>query len=95
MSWYASLTDSPGVPETDDRTRALARLGAAIALGAPAAMLEWLGDSALAGGATGDDIIGTLVAVAPIVGSARIVKAIPEIALAVGYEVDRALEDSG
>ena len=48
--------------------------------------------AALAAGATADDVVGTLRAVAPSVGLARVVAAIPGLALAAGYDVDAALE---
>ena len=47
---------------------------------------------ALAAGASIDEIVGTLIAVAPTVGLARVVSAAPELALALGYDVDAALE---
>lgn len=46
----------------------------------------------LASGATVEEIVGVLIAVAPTVGVARIVSAAPELALAVGYDIDSALE---
>ena len=45
-----------------------------------------------AAGATADEIVGTLMAVAPITGVARTVAAAPEFGLALGYDVDAALE---
>ena len=47
---------------------------------------------ALAAGATVDEIVGCLIAVAPVIGLARVVSAAPELALALGYDVDAALE---
>ena len=47
---------------------------------------------ALAAGATVDEIVGCLIAVAPIIGLARVVSAAPELALALGYDVEAALE---
>ena len=41
---------------------------------------------------TVDEIVGTLIAVAPIVGTARVVSAAPELALALGYDIEAALE---
>ena len=86
------LSLRPGV-EIDDRTQALVRLGAAIAQGAPAAMLRWLSEGAMADGASIEEIVGTLVAVGPIVGSVRLVKGAPDLALAIGYDIERALEE--
>jgi hypothetical protein len=39
-----------------------------------------------------DEIVGTLIAVIPIVGVARVVSAAPNLALALGYDVAEALE---
>jgi DNA-binding CsgD family transcriptional regulator len=47
-----------------------------------------------AAGATADEVVDTLCAVAPVVGSARVVSAAPGLALAAGYDVDAALERS-
>jgi len=48
---------------------------------------------ALASGATVDEIVGVLIAVAPTVGLARVVSAAPEVAVAIGYDIDAALEE--
>jgi hypothetical protein len=45
-----------------------------------------------AAGATAEDVVGTLVAVAPISGLARVVSATSEVALAIGYDIDQAFE---
>ena len=37
-------------------------------------------------------VLGTMVAVAPVVGLARLVSAAPALALALGYDVEDALE---
>ena len=79
----------------DGRTRALARIAAAIAIGATSATMESLTDSGLSAGATDEEIIATLIAVGPVVGSASVVAAAPRLARAVGYDVDRALESHG
>ena len=49
-------------------------------------------EMALAAGASVDEIVGTLIAVAPDVGVVRTVSAAPELALALGYDVDAAFE---
>jgi 4-carboxymuconolactone decarboxylase len=43
-------------------------------------------------GASYDEIVGTLIAVMPIVGVARVVSAAPKLGLALGYDVSAALE---
>jgi 4-carboxymuconolactone decarboxylase len=82
----------PQVRTLDDRTAALARIAALVSLRAsPAAYRQTVG-SALAAGASVDEVLDTLRAVAPAVGLARIVSAAPYLADAVGYDVDAALE---
>jgi hypothetical protein len=49
-------------------------------------------DRALAAGASVDDVIAMLKVVAPSVGLARVVAAAPALALALGYDIDSALE---
>lgn len=79
----------------DAKTHALARLGALIALDAAPASYQWNIGMALAAGASPQEIVGVLIAVAPTVGLARVVSAAPELALAIGYDVDAALEAAG
>lgn len=76
----------------DPKTHALARLGALIALDAAPASYQWNVGMAFAAGATVDEITGVLIAVAPTVGLAKVVSAAPELALAMGYDVDASLE---
>lgn len=76
----------------DPKTHALVRLGALLALDAAPASYQGVVGVALSSGATLDDIVGVLIAVAPTVGIARVVSAAPELALALGYDIDAALE---
>jgi alkylhydroperoxidase/carboxymuconolactone decarboxylase family protein YurZ len=76
----------------DAKTSALVRLGALIALDAPVVSYQSCITMALAAGATADDIVDTLMAVAPIAGGVRVVAAAPALALAIGYDIDAALE---
>ena len=76
----------------DRRASALVRIGALIALdAAPPSYMEAI-EEARAHGASCDEIAGCLVAVLPTVGVARVVSAAPKVALALGYDVDAALE---
>lgn len=77
----------------DARTTALARLAALVALRAAPDAYRRAGREALDAGATVDDVLGTLAAVAGTVGLARVVSAAPGLALAVGYDLDAALEE--
>lgn len=76
----------------DPTSHAVARLGALIALDASPASYQWNATNALASGVTVDEIVGVLVAVAPIVGVARVVSAAQGVALAIGYDIDEDLE---
>lgn len=76
----------------DVRTRALVRLGALIVVGAPMVAYQSCIAVALAAGATANDVRDTLVAVGPIAGEARLVEAAPALAMAIGYDVEAALE---
>lgn len=76
----------------DQKTHALVRLGAALAVDAAPSSYQATIELALAAGATVDEIVGTLIAVAPTVGLARVVSAAPELSLALGYDLEAALE---
>lgn len=72
----------------DAKTQALVRLAGLIALESAPASYQWSVATALAAGATDDEIVGVLVALAPIVGVARMNSAAPELALAIGDDLD-------
>jgi alkylhydroperoxidase/carboxymuconolactone decarboxylase family protein YurZ len=76
----------------DERTAALVRIGATIAVNAPAASFQHAVALALASGATSDEIVASLEAVTPVTGSARVVQCASKIGLALGYDVEAALE---
>jgi alkylhydroperoxidase/carboxymuconolactone decarboxylase family protein YurZ len=79
----------------DAKTHSLVRLGALIAIDAAPPSYMWAVESALAHGATNEEIVGVLVAVMPSVGSGRVVSAAPRLSLALGYDVGAGLEDFG
>ena len=68
----------------DGRGYALVKLAALIALDAPPASYIWQVGNALAEGATPEDLLGVLIAIAPQVGGPRLVAAAPELMLALG-----------
>ena len=72
----------------DDKTRALVRLAGLVALSSSASSYGWGVEAAFAAGATEREIVGVVIAVAPVVGTARVNRAAAEIATAVGYELD-------
>ncbi|HEY7606816.1 MAG TPA: carboxymuconolactone decarboxylase family protein [Actinomycetes bacterium] len=74
------------------KTHALVRLAALVALGASCVSYGWAVDAALGAGATADEIVGTLIAVAPITGVAQVVAATPAVACSLGYDLDWAFE---
>jgi 4-carboxymuconolactone decarboxylase len=76
----------------DSRSHALVRVAALIALDAAPASYMSAVQAGLNAGATYDEIVGTLIAVMPIVGVARVVAAAPNLGLALGYDVGEALE---
>jgi 4-carboxymuconolactone decarboxylase len=76
----------------DPKTQALVRLAALIALDGAPATYQWEAEGAFAAGATVDDIVNTLVAVAPLIGIARAVCVAPNLGIALGYDVEAALE---
>jgi len=72
----------------DPRTFALVKIAALIALDAPPASYAWQIANALNDGATPEDILGTLRAVAPQVGGPRVIAAAPEVMVALGLALD-------
>jgi 4-carboxymuconolactone decarboxylase len=79
-------------PGRDPKTQALVRLGGLVAMGAAPTSYHWAAAAALDAGATAEEVVGALVAVAPISGLARVISATPEVALAIGYDLDQAFE---
>jgi alkylhydroperoxidase/carboxymuconolactone decarboxylase family protein YurZ len=76
----------------DSRTRGLVGIGAAASMGATTMTYRGLVDGALDAGATVEECIGAFIAVANVVGAARMVTGAPRIAVALGYDIDLALE---
>jgi 4-carboxymuconolactone decarboxylase len=91
-SLLADERESANVSKIDRRSHALVRVGALIAMNAAPPSYMWAIDAAEAAGVSRDEIVGTLIAVLPIVGAARVVSAAPSLGLAIGYDVAEALE---
>lgn len=83
---------SPPTTLIDQKTAALVRVAATIAVDAAPSSFQHAIAHALAAGATSDEIVATLEAVTPVTGTARVVQCVPKVALALGYDVDAALE---
>src|SRR4051794_26649235 len=93
------LEDAMGLRESelegsglDARTFGLAKIAALIALDAPPASYAWQVANAVDDGATAEDILGVLRAVAPQVGGPRVIAAAPEIMLALGLALPEGAE---
>jgi 4-carboxymuconolactone decarboxylase len=83
---------NPTLAGIDERSHALVRIGALIAMNAaPAAYMDSV-QAAMRAGASHEEIVGTLIAVLPTVGVGRVVTAAPNLGLAMGYDVADALE---
>jgi 4-carboxymuconolactone decarboxylase len=88
----AEEASATAASELDPRGHALVRVGALIAADAAPPSYMSAVEDALAAGSTRDEIVGTLIAVLPVVGAARVVSAAPNLGLALGYDVAEALE---
>ena len=71
----------------DTRTYALVKLAAIMALDAPPASYLWQVSNALDAGATPEDLLGVLIAIAPQIGGPRLVAAAPELMVALGLSL--------
>ena len=82
-----------GTSALDPKTAALLQLGVSVAIGSPGVSLEWSSGRALAAGATEGEIADVLLVIAPVVGLGRVVCAAPDVAIALGYDIEAALEE--
>ena len=76
----------------DPRTLELVRLAALVAVGGAVPSYGAQADSAVSAGASAAEIVDVLVGVIPVVGLPCVVAAAPKLALAIGYDLDEALE---
>ena len=76
----------------DQKSLTLARLAALIAVGGAPASYGAQTDAAIGAGATTNEIVDVLVGVIPVVGLPRVVAAAPKLALALGYDMEEALQ---
>ena len=76
----------------DAKTVALLQVAVSVAIGSSAVCLQWSAARALAAGATKDEVADVLLAIAPVAGLGRVVSAAPEMATALEYDIDAALE---
>jgi 4-carboxymuconolactone decarboxylase len=78
--------------QLEGRQATLARLGALIALDAAVVSYIHIAEIGRAAGVTADEFVGALVAVIPDVGADRAVSAAHKLGLALGYDIETALE---
>ena len=76
----------------DPKTLALVRLAALVAVGGTVPSYGAQTDAAISAGATAAETVGVLVAVVGVVGIPSVVAAAPRLAMALGYDMDEALE---
>jgi 4-carboxymuconolactone decarboxylase len=76
----------------DERTFALVKIAALIALDAPPASYAWQVGSAVDVGVSSEQILGVLYAVGPQVGGPRVVAAAPELMLALGLSLPDSVD---
>lgn len=81
-----------GAGDLDPKTGALVRVAALVAMGSSAACYGELVCAAVELGATEQEVIDTMIAVASTIGMARLVSASPRVALGLGYDVEAAFE---
>ncbi len=90
----ASRAANLAASHQDSKTHALVRLGALVCVDAATPSYLAAVDAARESGATDDEIVGTLVALIPIVGVPRVVAAAPKLGLALEFDLTSALEAS-
>jgi len=90
----AALANEPSHEESglDARSHALVRVSATVAVEAGQSSYQHAVERALAAGATPDQIVATLVAVMSLTGVPRAVEGASKLGLALGYDVEAALE---
>jgi alkylhydroperoxidase/carboxymuconolactone decarboxylase family protein YurZ len=72
----------PAGPSLDEKTKSLVIIAGLIALNANTASLQAAVDNAFASGASDEEILEVVLAVAPVVGSSRISAMLPRIQVA-------------
>jgi 4-carboxymuconolactone decarboxylase len=76
----------------DPKTLALVRVAALVAVGGAEPSFGSHTDAAVSAGATPAEIVDVLVGIIAVVGLPRVVAAAPKMAMALGYDVDEALD---
>jgi 4-carboxymuconolactone decarboxylase len=84
--------NSPMAARLTYRDDALVRLGALAALGGSDLTWQQAVAAAIDAGSTPDEIVDALLAVAPMIGFTRLVSIAPKVSLALGFDVEAAIE---
>lgn len=79
-------------PALGHEGEALVRLGALAATDGSDLTWQHTIGAALDAGLTADEVVDALLVLAPVIGLNRVVAIAPKVALAIGYDVDAALE---
>lgn len=85
LQMYVSDVGGSGL---DAKTYALVRLAGLIALQSSVPSYEWSVTAALAAGATDDEVVGVLIALAAVVGVARMNRAALKLATVIGCDLE-------
>jgi 4-carboxymuconolactone decarboxylase len=86
-------SDVEGGVELDPKTVALVRIASLVAVGGAPPSFGTAADAAVTAGASAAEIVEVLAAITRIVGLPRVVAAAPNLAIALGYDLDdEALE---
>jgi len=88
------MTDDVGERPSalDARSVALLHLGVTISTGAAGPLLQQRVGDALGAGLSFDEIVDSLIVLAPSIGLEHVVAVAPYLARALGYDIDAALE---
>jgi alkylhydroperoxidase/carboxymuconolactone decarboxylase family protein YurZ len=84
----AALADRDVTSDLDAKTQELIRLGALLSIGASTVSIRYTAELAAISGASDDEMVGVLLAIAPAVGHARVVGVAPHLGLALGYDFE-------
>ncbi len=83
-----------GIDGLDSKSLALARVAALVAVGGAEPSFGSQADAAVSAGASPGEIVDVLVGIIPVVGLPRVVAAAPKVAMALGYDIEEALDGS-
>jgi len=87
-SLFGGRVDNLEATGLDPKTYSLANIAALIAMDAPPVSYVWQIGLALESGVTPEEILGLLVALNPTVGNTRVIAAAPQIAVALGVDLE-------